>query len=216
MTLICNVDKKVCTKRKEYTIMQVNDGFSLNDLFSKVGKAIFGDIEKTGDTQKTEQKPQMNSVFEKVSDNEYQRISDEGLVLERYSVDSTTGAVKEVDKYEYDDNGRIIKMECDYLDAKGKKGTDGKAEYVESYEYDENGNLVKETRKQPTGRISVTTYEYNDKNSKILRTEDYEGGPKGADGEADKITHYSKDADGKTIVAYDYGADGTIDYFRKL
>ena len=167
-----------------------------------------------------------NTIFEKDVFDFVVR-NDDGLVAERVVVHSD-GEVSHHHKYEYDENGNMIRMLLDYKGggANGKH-PDGVVDTINTYEYDENGNKIRELEdyngggadgRDPDGVAdTVWTYEYDENGNKTRETVDNSGGGadgKDPDGVAERVTYYIRNKKGEiTHLGSDEDDDGVIDRF---
>ena len=158
---------------------------------SKVPLGSFVDSAKAFVAAKSPKTTPQNTIFEQDGSYFVAR-NDDGLVVERYFVLSD-GKVAGHYKYEYDENGNMIRKLHDYDGAGAGVGDpDGVADTIITYEYDENGNKIRDLF-------------------------DHSGG--GADGKvpdgvADYVTYYIRNEKGElTHLGYDEDANGVIDRF---
>ena len=131
-----------------------------------------------------------------------------GLMVEEKSFHQ--GTLMEVNKYAYDDQGRML-METRF------EGEDGRQTILDALVYNEKGLLVRESRKYEDGRRDVYEYEYDDKNQKIR--ENFKGRNYG-EGHLKLMTYsekgllmetVTKDSDGVSgKVVWEYNEDGRL------
>ena len=113
----------------------------------------------------------------------------------------------EVEKYEYDSDGGLVKKSYDL---------NGDGNFEEIYEYDTNGNLIRSSEDTDSdGELdSITTYEYSARGARVKESvdSDADGTADSTSGSPDTVVPTEETAsNGNSVLSYDNDGDSVVD-----